>query len=175
MVLAVADDLELARAAVAGDRVALEEIVRDTQDHVWRYCAYLGPRGDADDLVQDTYVRVLRALPSYAGRSALRTWVLSIARRVCADAIRSARRRNALGALWARTPVATSDHSEAIGITLLLEGLDADRREAFVLTQLVGLAYAETAAVVGVPVGTIRSRVARARSDLQLGLGEATG
>jgi RNA polymerase sigma-70 factor (ECF subfamily) len=171
----VADDLELARAAVQGDRVAMETIVRDTQDHVWRYCAYLGPRGDADDLVQDTYVRVLRALPSYAGKSALRTWVLSIARRVCADAIRSARRRNALGALWARIPVAPSDPSDAVGVALLLDGLAPDRREAFVLTQLVGMAYAEAASLVGVPVGTIRSRVARARNDLQLGLGEAAG
>jgi RNA polymerase sigma-70 factor (ECF subfamily) len=51
-------------------------------------------------------------------------------------------------------------------VRLLLDGLDPDRREAFVLTQLIGLSYAEAADVCGCPVGTIRSRVARARDDL---------
>jgi RNA polymerase sigma-70 factor (ECF subfamily) len=56
--------------------------------------------------------------------------------------------------------------AEGAAVADLLARLDADRREAFVLTQLLGLPYAEAAEVVGCPVGTIRSRVARARSDL---------
>jgi RNA polymerase sigma-70 factor, ECF subfamily len=60
-------------------------------------------------------------------------------------------------------------------LTLTLGTLSADRREAFVLTQIVGLPYADAAVVCGVPIGTIRSRVARAREDLQAELGEATG
>jgi RNA polymerase sigma-70 factor (ECF subfamily) len=55
---------------------------------------------------------------------------------------------------------------EGAVVTDLLDRLDADRREAFALTQLLGLSYAEAAEVVACPVGTIRSRVARARSDL---------
>ena len=58
------------------------------------------------------------------------------------------------------------DHAESVALAGLLAALDDERREAFVLTQLVGLSYAEAAEVCGCPVGTIRSRVARARSDL---------
>jgi RNA polymerase sigma-70 factor (ECF subfamily) len=67
------------------------------------------------------------------------------------------------------------DPAGAVGATDLLARLPADRRAAFVLTQLVGLSYEEAAAVERVPVGTIRSRVARARSDLvaQLAAAEA--
>ena len=56
--------------------------------------------------------------------------------------------------------------ADGASVTDLLDRLDADRREAFVLTQVVGLSYAEAAEVAGCPVGTIRSRVARARTDL---------
>ena len=65
--------------------------------------------------------------------------------------------------------------AEGAAVDDLLDRLSADRREAFVLTQLVGLPYAEAAAVAGVPVGTIRSRVARARADLVTALAEPGG
>jgi RNA polymerase sigma-70 factor (ECF subfamily) len=168
------DDEELIRAAVAGDRRALASFVRATQDHVWRFCAYLGRGYDVDDLVQETYARALRALPRFEGRSSPRVWLLSIARRVCADAIRHAQRRRAIDS-WSRRDRLTPDHAEGIEIRLLVDGLTRERREAFVLTQVVGLAYAEAAAVCRVPIGTIRSRVARAREDLQAGLAEEAG
>lgn len=57
----------------------------------------------------------------------------------------------------------------------LVDSLDPDRRSAFVLTQVIGLSYEEAAAVVGCPIGTIRSRVARARADLVEALGHGTG
>ena len=60
----------------------------------------------------------------------------------------------------------TSDHSGATELELALESLDADRQAAFVLTQVLGLPYHDTAQVLGCPVGTVRSRVARAREDL---------
>jgi RNA polymerase sigma-70 factor (ECF subfamily) len=160
------DDEQIVRAAAAGDRVALAAFVRETQDHVWRYCAYLGRGDDVADLVQETYVRALRALPRFEGRTSGRVWLLSIARRVCADAVRSAQRRRALDARWRRErrPAGTS---ETVTIEMLVDALAPDRREAFVLTQLVGLPYETAAQVCRVPVGTIRSRVARAREELQ--------
>ncbi len=169
----VTDDLQLVRSAIAGDRLALAAIVRDTQDHVWRYCAYLGRGSDTDDLVQDTYLRALRSLRRFEGRSSLRTWMLSIARRVCADAVRSARRRRAIDALFVREHTA-SDPGDGVAYGMLVNSLAPDRREAFVLTQVVGLSYADAAEVCGVPVGTIRSRVARARDDLHAELNEDT-
>ena len=146
-----------------GDAVAASEFVRLTQADVWRLCANLGSRGSADDLTQETYARAFASLHRFAGRSSARTWLLAIARRVCADAVRSAVRVRALPD--ARERIA-ADHAEAVTARALLDSLEPDRREAFVLTQLVGLSYAEAADVCGCPVGTIRSRVARARADL---------
>jgi RNA polymerase sigma-70 factor (ECF subfamily) len=173
------EDLErVAAAAVDGDPLAAAALVRATQSDVWRLCAALGDRQSADDLTQETYLRAFGSLHRFEGRSSLRTWLLSIARRVCADAVRSRRRRRltlvredaeleALG---------SGDDADRVGegaaVADLLARLDPDRREAFVLTQLLGLPYAEAAEVAGCPVGTIRSRVARARADLVEALGD---
>ena len=167
------DDLErLAAAAVDGDPLAAAALVRATQSDVWRLCAALGDRQSADDLTQETYLRAFGSLHRFEGRSSLRTWLLSIARRVCADAVRSRRRRRLtlvredadLEALGAGNDADRVGESAAVAD--LLARLSPDRREAFVLTQLLGLPYAEAAEVAGCPVGTIRSRVARARADL---------
>jgi RNA polymerase sigma-70 factor (ECF subfamily) len=167
------EELErLAADAVDGDPVAAAALVRATQSDVWRLCAALGDPQAADDLAQETYLRAFGSLHRFEGRSSLRTWLLSIARRVCADAVRTRRRRPFSlvrddGDLEA---LAGGDCADRVGegavVRDLLDRLDADRREAFVLTQLLGLSYAEAAEVVGCPMGTIRSRVARARSDL---------
>jgi RNA polymerase sigma-70 factor (ECF subfamily) len=173
------DELErLAAAAVDGDPLAAAALVRATQSDVWRLCAALGDRQSADDLTQETYLRAFGSLHRFEGRSSLRTWLLSIARRVCADAVRSRRRRRLTlvreGAeLEALTPGDDADRvGEGAAVADLLTRLSADRREAFVLTQLLGLPYAEAAEVAGCPVGTIRSRVARARADLVEALGD---
>ena len=69
-----------------------------------------------------------------------------------------------------------AEHSETVTIELLLAALSAERREAFVLTQIVGVPYGSAAEICGVPIGTIRSRVARARDDLRAAMGrEAAG
>jgi RNA polymerase sigma-70 factor (ECF subfamily) len=164
--------------AVAGDPLAAAALVRATQSEVWRLCAALGDRDSADDLTQETYLRAFGSLHRFEGRSSLRTWLLSIARRVCADALRSRRRRRLTlvrddADLEALAGSDGADRvAEGSAVADLLGRLDADRREAFVLTQLLGLPYAEAAEVAGCPVGTIRSRVARARADLVAGLAE---
>jgi len=163
---------ETAADAATGDPLAAAALVRATQSDVWRLCAALGDRQSADDLTQETYLRAFGSLHRFEGRSSVRTWLLTIARRVCADAVRSRRRRpvtlvpdpgdlEALG-----RPAGADGVAESATVTDLLTRLDADRREAFVLTQLLGLSYAEAAEVADCPVGTIRSRVARARNDL---------
>lgn len=151
-----------------GDAEAATAFVRATQPDVWRLCAHLGSPQVADDLTQETYARAFTSLHRFAGRSSVRTWLLGIARHVCADAVRSAVRERALPQPAERT---VADLGESVALRALLDGLDPDRREAFVLTQIVGLSYAEAADVCRCPVGTIRSRVARARDDLVSGYG----
>ena len=168
-----ADITAWALAAGHGDREALAAFVRATQRDVHRFVAHLSSPREADDLAQETYLRALRSLPSFAGRSSGRTWLLSIARHVAADAVRTAVRRPRISDVpdWERlTGTAPSlvraAADESVLLRQLIGALDADRREAFVLTQMLGLAYAEAAEVCDCPVGTIRSRVARAREDL---------
>lgn len=150
-----------------GDTAAATAFVRATQADVWRLCSHLGSRSVADDLTQETYARAFASLHRFAGRSTARTWLLSIARRVCADAVREAIRVRGVDPPARSTP----DPAESVALRALLGGLDTDRREAFVLTQIVGLTYAEAADVCSCPVGTIRSRVARARAELVAGYG----
>jgi len=164
----VVDELtRLALAAAEGDRTALTVFVRKSQADVWRLCAYLSDRDRADDLTQETFLRALTALRSYRGDSSARTWLLSIARHTVLDSYRrSSRQRRLTDRLMQRRPAEEEDHAGRTELESLVDGLDEDRRAAFVLTQVLGLSYAEAAEVCGCPVGTIRSRVARAREDL---------
>mgnify|MGYP000865422064 FL=1 len=165
---------DLALRAGRGDRDALTEFIRATQDDVWRLLAHLGGRDIADDLTQETYLRVMSALPRFAARSSARTWLLSLARRVWVDNIRHdmARPRKSVTEYEdaaATTPVDganASSWSEWIDARTLIDALPTERREALILTQVLGYTYEEAARIAGVRVGTIRSRVARARKDL---------
>jgi RNA polymerase sigma-70 factor (ECF subfamily) len=159
---------EWALRAREGDPVSEAAFVRATQAEVWRLCAALVDRGTADDLTQESYLRAFRALPAFEARSTARTWLLGITRRACADHLRGTVRRRRLDDLLRLRATARDapDPAAATAAKDLLARLADDRRGSFVLTQVLGLSYEEAAAVEGVPVGTIRSRVARARSTL---------
>jgi RNA polymerase sigma-70 factor, ECF subfamily len=152
-----------------GDRLALAEAIRASQGEVWRLSSHLVGPNEADDVTQDVFVRAWRALPSFRAESSGRTWLLSIARRACADAVRGQARRRRLSArLQGHPSRAEGTHAvdEVHGLGELIAHLPPAQREAFVLTQITGCSYAEAAELCGVQVGTIRSRVARARSEL---------
>ncbi|MGK5681130.1 sigma-70 family RNA polymerase sigma factor [Actinoplanes sp. URMC 104] len=166
----------LALAARAGDATALAAFVRATQAEVWRFSAALVDAGSADDLTQETFLRAFKALPAFEARSTARTWLLGIARRACADHLRAVVRRRRLDArlaaeAWTGTP--SPDPAHRLTTADLLGRLSDERRTAFVLTQVLGLSYAEAAEVEDVPVGTIRSRVARARDELVTAVSQA--
>jgi RNA polymerase sigma-70 factor, ECF subfamily len=137
--------------------------VARTQAEVWRLCRHLAGRAEADDLTQETYARALRSLARFRGDASARTWLLLIARRTVADHVRRASRARRPPAV---APEPVPDHAGTVALDARVAELDDDRRAAFVLTQLLGLSYAEAADVCDVPVGTIRSRVARAREQL---------
>lgn len=166
---------EWALAAGAGDRAALERFIRATQRDVWRFLAYLSGPAAADDLAQETYLRAMRSLPRFAARSPALTWLLAIARRAAADQVRAAKARPRLAPVAGEVAAgpAVPGFDEGVALRGLLDSLADERRTAFVLTQIIGLSYAEAAAVCGCPTGTIRSRVARAREDLVALIDEA--
>ncbi|MDX3062511.1 MULTISPECIES: sigma-70 family RNA polymerase sigma factor [Streptomyces] len=164
----------LALAARSGDAEAVDRFIRALHHDVRRYVAFLSPDPQAaDDLTQDTFLRALGSLHRFEGRSSARTWLLSIARRTVVDSLRHAAARPRLAdrhdwqsAAERSQPRGLPGFDDGIALADLLAAVPAERREAFVLTQLLGLRYAEAAAVTGTPVGTVRSRVARARSAL---------
>jgi RNA polymerase sigma-70 factor (ECF subfamily) len=158
-------------AARGGDREAAAAFIRATSADVHRFLGYLADPGEVEDLAQETYLRMVKALPRFDARASARTWLLAIARRVAADHVRSARRRPRPAALpdWrvaAEADSAGQRFDDGVTLRHLLNALDPDRRDAFVATQVAGLSYAEAAQVCGCPIGTIRSRVSRAREDL---------
>lgn len=160
----------IALRAGTGDAEAEAALVARTIDDVWRYCAHLVGANRADDATQATYLRALRSLPSYRGDATARTWLFGVARHTCMDLHRGRARRSRLRDRLQAQPDARTERLADLGSAAeaedLLGALDPQRREAFVLTQLLGLPYDEAADLVGCPIGTIRSRVARARVDL---------
>ncbi|WP_350277930.1 sigma-70 family RNA polymerase sigma factor [Kribbella sp. HUAS MG21] len=164
---------QLALAARAGDLDALDRFVRALHLDVRRYVAHLsGDAHSVDDLTQETFLRALKSLPRFEGRSSARTWLLSIARRTVADDLRYKASRPRISrydwqlAAEQSQPRNLPGFDDGIALAELLDTLPGDRREVFVLTQLAGVPYAQTAAHLGCPIGTIRSRVARARTAL---------
>jgi RNA polymerase sigma-70 factor (ECF subfamily) len=163
-------------AARDGQHGALAQAIRASEADVYRLVAHLVGPADADDAAQDAFVRAWRALPQFRADSSARTWLLAIARRACADAIRGNMRRRRVRTQYAHERHALTSHSDTASshaLDALIAGLDPDQRAAFVLTQIVGCSYAEAATICDVPVGTIRSRVARARERLVAQLDEA--
>ncbi|MGI5429279.1 sigma-70 family RNA polymerase sigma factor [Streptomyces sp. CA-179760] len=170
-----------ALAARAGDPEAVENFVRALHRDVRTYVTFLSADPQAaDDLAQDTFLRALGSLHRFEGRSSARTWLLSIARRAVIDSFRHASARPRLSdtddwqtAVECAQPRGLPGFDDGVALTELLDALPDERREAFVLTQLLGLPYAEAAALSDCPIGTVRSRVARARSSLVRSLHDA--
>ncbi|OQD52460.1 RNA polymerase subunit sigma [Streptomyces phaeoluteigriseus] len=171
----------LALAARDGDPDAVERFVRALHRDVVRYVAHLSADPQAaDDLAQDTFLRALGSLHRFEGRCSARTWLLSIARRAVIDSLRHTAARPRLSdvrdwrlAVEHAQPRGLPGFDDGVALLDLLAALPDERREAFTLTQLLGLPYAEAAAVSDCPVGTVRSRVARARVTLMGLLAEA--
>lgn len=170
-----------ALAARTGDPEAVENFVRALHRDVRHFVTHLSADPQAaDDLAQDTFLRALGSLHRFEGRSSARTWLLSIARRAVIDSYRHASARPRLLDTddWRTVAECAQERGlpgfdDGVALTGLLDALPAERREAFVLTQLLGLPYAEAAELSDCPVGTVRSRVARARSALIQSLHEA--
>lgn len=167
-------------AARDGDRRALERFVAETQADVWRLCRYLGDHRDADDLAQETYERAISSIHRFRGEGSARGWLLTIARRTCVDHTRRATRRRRVDKAVLQNSTAgslvgvvtTPDPTGRVDLDEIVGHLDDDRRAAFVLTQVLGLHYDEAADVLGCPIGTVRSRVSRARRELIEMMGE---
>ena len=154
------------RAAAAGDLAAFELLVRRYQAHVWRFLRHLlGDAALAEDVTQETFLRLYQRLPTFAGRSKFSTWVFRVARNAGIDALRAVRRQDRLlEALPAPAPGPPPD--ARVEVMAAVASLSPKLREALLLVEVFGFAYREAAEVLAVPEGTVKSRVFQARLRL---------
>lgn len=165
----VEPDKALIERAVGGDHLAFAALVEPLRVPVWRFlCRYLSDQALAEDVVQDTFIRVYTRMGSFRGGSKFSTWVFQIARNAAIDADRSRRRRSRLDQAVAATdrPKVSAAPDWEVEMDHALSSLSPKLRQAFVLVEVVGLSYRETSAVLGVAEGTVKSRMFLAREKL---------
>lgn len=160
--------------AAADREQAFFELTRRYQHRLFAICVrVLGSPSDAEDAVQETLLRLARSAAGFRGESQLSTWLYRVARNVCTDRIRHDARRPATPVddltRVGQEPVAddlVAAHDTARSLAASLAQLDERSRTLLLLVGVDGLSYAEAAEVVGVAVGTAKSRVSRARAEL---------
>jgi RNA polymerase sigma-70 factor (ECF subfamily) len=170
------NESDLVKQFKNGDPSAFEEIVRKYQNRIYNLCRYMlqGP-GDAQDAAQDVFLKAYRALKDFRPDSSIYTWIYRIAVTTCLDYRRKSRRE-----LFRSEPLtedlASAEHSphqlyESRKITesvqLALQKLPEKLRAAIVLREMEGLSYEEIAEVLHTSVGTVKSRIWRAREQLR--------
>jgi RNA polymerase sigma-70 factor (ECF subfamily) len=173
-------DVELVRRAIAGEREAFAAIFERYSKVVYRFARLMsGSTSIADDVTQEVFVTLMRTLPSYEpGRAGLMTYLYGVARNVTRNRLRRERRFVAIDAATEQTPSPDDPCSQAAQAQRLamlrrrILLLPSRYREAVILCDVHGLAYAEAARVLRVPVGTVRSRLSRGRSLLTMALRE---
>ncbi|HXY73019.1 MAG TPA: sigma-70 family RNA polymerase sigma factor [Actinomycetota bacterium] len=167
-------DRELAARAVAGDDGAFAELVRRHERRVYNLALrMLGRSEDARDAAQDAFVSCYRNLSKFRGEAAFSTWLHRIAVNACYDVLR--RRRDVLGLDEAPEPPPAADHGDAVTTSVdvrrALLAIPDEFRTVLVLHDIQDLGYDEIARILEVPVGTVKSRLHRARVALGRALG----
>jgi RNA polymerase sigma-70 factor (ECF subfamily) len=179
------DDRALVAAAQAGDRGALDRLLRQHYDRVHAVCRRIaGPTRDADDAAQEAMISIVRGLPRFDGRSQFSTWVYRIATNAALDELRRRKRRPLLHVAADEAdmhdvpeptdPIAErriAGVADRLSLDAALDQLPEEFRTAVVLRDVADLDYAEIAEALGVPVGTVKSRISRGRHQLANALG----
>ena len=169
-------DAELIEAARDGDLGAFETLVRTHSDAVYAHAyRFFGDAQAAQDATQEVWVNVYRSLPAFESRSSFSTWLFRVTRNVCLDMLRAGRRAAPPIDPVELQGLAPNDTAGEAAVRVDLESalraLSPEDREAFNAVALFGLPYADAGSVLGVPAGTVKSRVFRARRALVALLG----
>ena len=167
-------DRELVRRLNQGDESAYRELLERHGRYLYGIAHSLsgGNSADAEDLVQETFVGALSS--NFRGEAAVRTWLVQILVRRAAMLRRNKGRGGGTSDISAATadpkmasPSATGGADARIDLATMLQGLSPEHRDVIVLRELQGMSYEEMATALGVPLGTIESRLYRARAELR--------
>jgi RNA polymerase sigma-70 factor (ECF subfamily) len=162
------DDTILVRAAQTGDVDAFEELVRRHQASVYRVALrILGSSADAQDAVQETFIRAWRALPHFRHDSTISTWLYRIATRRALHRIAARRTTETLDEVELQAGLDPADSAERRerlrAVTRAIANLPPEQRAALVLREFEGLSYQEVADILGAGLPAIKTRIHRAR------------
>lgn len=172
------DETELLRRARAGDRDAFGELVEAHQRQVYHHALRMvGNEEDAADAAQEAFFKAWRGLPRFRGNSAFSTWLYKLTDNAALDLLRREKKRRgdvALNDLPAGEQTAAGpspqqtleERERSRAVAEALSKLSADHRRALVLREIDGLSYAEIAEALEADLGTVKSRIARARMAL---------
>ena len=177
-------DRELVARAGAGDQEAFEQLVRDNQNRVYSLAVRLvGDREEAADLAQEAFLRAWQGLAAFQGESSFSTWIYRLTTNVCIDYLRRKKRRQEVEPAvslddedsgWAEPADAGQDPQRKLeeaersrALSRGLERLPEHQRQVLVMRELSGLSYQEIGAATGLDLGTVKSRIARARLALR--------
>jgi RNA polymerase sigma-70 factor (ECF subfamily) len=169
----------LIEQCLSGDQAAWETIVRQNWRKVFNVAyKFVGRHDEAEDLTQDIFLKIFKALGTFDRRANFQTWIISISRNLCIDHYRSVRKERQTiarevdaGALQPassdRGPYHAAEHQDLRGLLRQgLQALPATLRTAVVLRDLQELSYQEIADQLGLPEGTVKSRINRGRIEL---------
>lgn len=175
---AASSDAALLAAHAAGDRNAFSELVRRHRDRMWAVALRtMRDPDEAADALQDAFISAFRAASSFRGQSQVSTWLHRIVVNACLDRMRrrQARPTTALPEAGPGEPVAPrdamADRETQLVVHEALAELPAEQRAAVVLVDVQGYSVADTAQILGIAEGTVKSRCARGRAKLAVLLG----
>jgi RNA polymerase sigma-70 factor (ECF subfamily) len=181
----LSESLELVERAKAGDPRAFQELVRPHVDSIRRFArSFCKNDGDADDLAQDALLKAYRAIGSYDGRASLTTWLYTVAKNQFLDHRRGKlfRWRSRESELTEANPTSIPNAEQLLDAHRKVEMLwralgrvDEKFRIPLVLVEIDGLTYEQVAEIERLPVGTVRSRISRAKAQLREHLGFREG
>ncbi len=167
--MSVASEVELLARARQGDHRAFADLLR-RHDSGLRALAFRMVRDATlmDDALQEAYVKAYRALPQFRGESGFGTWLYRIVHNSCVDQLRRSREHVPLDPdLASAAPSPEGEVVAGVSVAGALDALSMEHRTVLVLVDALGFDYGDAASVLGVPVGTIRSRLARARRAMR--------
>jgi RNA polymerase sigma-70 factor, ECF subfamily len=168
-----AEDLKLLRLAAAGDGRAFHRLVDGHADRLFRIAVSLvGNSADAEDVVQETFIAALKGARGFEERASVKTWLTRIL--VTQAALqRRVKKRRREGPLGENVASASREGASDAALDLkdVLEQLSAEHRQVLVLREYERMSYDDIAEVLGVPRGTVESRLHRARIELREKLG----
>jgi len=166
-------EAELLEGARRGDVSAFERLFQTHGERMKSLAAnLLGSPSEAEDAVQETFLKIYRAASSFRGSASLSTWAYRVLVNTCYDLLRRRARRPESPVSWVEPPVdfgsaPAADHPLRVDLAASLAALDSRRRAAFVLFEVEGFSHREVGDILGVPEGTSRSLVFEARRELQ--------